>query len=196
MTPKTSIIFTLMGGGGLAVLFLSCFTNIAPFEQGTPYLELRLKEFHQDTQQVLLQLTIKNIGQSPLVLPRLKNEYLTKYLTWGGWHIDIFHNELDERFWLSEGYIGVVYWARDLWRLKPGEQSILNFNIAEARKTITSSGEEKIPRLPLAMIAGNYTIKVRLSLHENAEIVSPFLSTWMGTVESNTVHIEIPKTVN
>ena len=167
------------------------FLDIIPLSQGTPELELVLKEVDPIAQRILVELTIRNIGSQPLSLPRITEQRLRDYFIWGGWalHIENSHGEL---FGYGQ-HEGIFFWKPHVIRLQPGSSFSIIINVADAKR-ITRFEEENTSSPPeLARIPGEYHVSVRLNLSRHT--IPPYLrnTVWKGSLESNTTLVVIDK---
>jgi hypothetical protein len=178
----------------ITILFcLFCLTACS-HQQGIPKLEISLQKLDIVSREIVIQLTVTNVGDSPLVLPQLSKEKLTRAIMWGGWMCSIRRTTVDD-------FYGVYGWSwrrppefkkSDLMTLKPGEVFAIMLDIADAEWMSAFAKDYEQPRPALGEIAGEYAIYIRLGLGSDStgESNVPLLlhwRVWQGSEKSNII---------
>jgi hypothetical protein len=177
---------------GIMLMFWNCSNDShdseiqPPAQQGTPELTIAVQKIEPSIKTILIQLTVKNIGEHRLILPRLEEDQLKQYLVWGGYLLSI-SNQDKQGFgyaWLRPP----AFSKKELIELHPGEHFSVTINIADARYCIEPpSKDTKGQYLELASTDGAYTVKARLDLADDNIPTDLRGLVWKGKKESNTI---------
>ena len=177
---------------GIMLMFWNCSNDShdseikPPAQQGTPELTIAVQKIEPSTKTMLVQLTVTNIGEHRLILPRLKEDLLKQYLVWGGYHLSI-SNQDKQGFgyaWLRPP----AFSKKELIELHPKEHFSVTINIADAVYWIERPSKDKEGQyLEVASTPGVYQVKARLRLADENIPTDLRGLVWKGKKESNTI---------
>lgn len=180
----------------------------------TDTLELRLtlEDINLPQQRILVKLTVTNMGESVLFLPRLREGYLEKFEVWWAWKMSILHPQKGRfRFHEPKGaternimrrcqqgtlteeecYRYLFPSELDIIELSPGENISVTINIAHAKRFDDESREQPFSFEELYTIPGSYAITAIFQ----TGVATPDIYFWKGgwtcPTTSNQIIIEI-----
>ena len=202
------VITAMLLSGWFVLLAMSIISSAEePDSEANPlslHLEVVSDNANHSEQQTIVQLTAKNEGTEPLLLPRLQEGFLEKYGWWWGWHIFICDSKKTKVFkyresrqelfdWYKQGKLTIeeynkfdILSQKDLMTLLPGEAFSLQIDLANARY-YDINGRAAITLL--RHIPGVYNVLMYLALYDGNAPDWYLRTGWSGSVESNTVKV-------
>ncbi len=207
------VITAILLSGWFVLLAMSIISSAEePDSEANPlslHLEVVSDNANHSEQQTIVQLTAKNEGTEPLLLPRLQEGFLEKYGWWWGWHINILLRHpkeekyegsfqyidsrqellmLREQGKLTEEELDKFFYLseKDLFTLLPRETLAVHINLANAKQYDKDRG---CVLRQLQDTPGVYEVSASLVLYAGNAPEWYLQKGWSGHVESNTLKV-------
>ena len=193
---KKSLFYRWTHLGCVMLLSLCALSNIAcdsygakQMKQGTPRLQLSLKENDPERGNIIVELLVENVGSHSLRLPYLQGEHLEEYLAWGGWVLDI--QDQDLRLFIMGEKRPPLLKKNEMIELKPGEHFTVEVNISGASWFPSNPDDLKIPYPILGKTTAAYELSFGLDVSETTFPPHQLKTLWQGDLESNSLSVTV-----